>query len=114
MQRAVRPSRPAAAALVGELDQIAVRCQDDPDRPFGPLHVPEVAGVLDGDAPPGGRTADRWGQAVGPLGDPFVDVPDTPGESGRLGGADEMPVILEGGPATGRVDEDRRVAGEGD
>ena len=108
MEGAVRTARPAAQAVVVQLDDLDVAGQRHPHREVGPLDVAEVARVLDGDRPQraaGGR------ELVPVLGQPLVDVEDPRAEPRRSIGAHQMPVVLQRRATAGRIDQDRRLAG---
>ena len=108
MEGAVRPSGPAAQPVVVQLDQVGVAGEHGAHGQVGPLGVAEVAGVLHRhrrrDAAPG-----RW-QLGQVRGQPLVDVEHPAAEPGAGIGAEQVAVVLEGGAAAGRVDQDRRVA----
>ena len=54
----------------------------------------------------------RRRQPLGALGQPLVDVAHPAPKASRLGGAEQVAVVLEHRPAAGGVDQDRRVTGE--
>ena len=109
LQHRVGPSGPAAQPVVVEGGR---RGDEGLEHlvhgPVGPLHVAEVAGVLHGHRrlrPAGGGR-----QAVQAGGQPLVNVKDPGREPAGLLGAEQSPVVLERGPAAGRVDQDGGLA----
>jgi len=74
------------------------------------LHVSQVAWVLKDDLD-GIRNMQL--EAVKVTLEPFMNIDDAGGESSRLFGVEEVPVVLQGRSAASRIDDHRRVAREG-
>ncbi len=101
VQGAVGTAGPAAQALVVELDQVDVAGRARCGRLGG--RAGPGAGGRGPERPPGrsGPSSRRPGgrQPVQPRGQPLVDVEHPAREPRRLGRAEQVAVVLEGGPA---------------
>ncbi len=106
MDHRERPAGAAAATVVVELHNLVdIAGEQLANRHVGPLHMAEMAGVLhrhpQGEAPPTRQGHVRH--------DPLMDVVHPAGKCRSVGRAEQMPVVLQQGPAARRVDEDRLV-----
>ena len=109
LQRRVGAAGTAAQALVVELDDVGDLAEHGPHRFVGPLHVAQVARVLDDHRSERRRRAAAGGRGGRPA--TRGRRPPGPRRPAAVGCPEEVAVVLERGAAPGRVDDDRRVAG---
>ena len=100
----------AAQAIVVQLDDVDIACEDTPDRSLGPLDVAKVARVLDRSR--AGAPASAAGSSSTRSAEPLMDVAHPAGERRRLWGAEQVPEVLHRRPTAGGVDQHRSVARE--
>ena len=106
LQRRVGAAGAAAQPLVVELDDVGDVAEHGAHRLVGPLHVAEVARILDDHRPSGG--AGPAGADRGAVASHSWTSSTRAEKARRLGRAEEVAVVLHRRAAAGRVDEDRR------
>ena len=100
----------AAEAIIVEFDQLAHESEALSNVTVHLLYVTKVAGVLNDDRRSRMRFGNESRQPIEMIGEPLVDVSDPRRKPLRFLTSDQDAVLLHGGSAAGRIDEDRSVA----
>ena len=95
---------PTTQAIILEVDDIGHMLDDLSHRLMDSLNVSEVARLLHDH---GWAWLMTRGQSIELLGQPFVSITNPRGELIPIVAVEQVAVVLEGGPTTGRVDQNR-------